>query len=350
MSLLESLLQGDGWSPLFGFRLVAGFLLAYLLARVGTPMAREAALRFGVVDTPDGHLKQQREPVAYLGGLAVFVSFLLALGMTFEFDHELLALLLAATIVATLGLIDDFGVLTPRAKVLGQFVAVFVLLRSDVAVHLAFLPGWVRVLLTVVWLVGLANAFNLVDIMDGLASGVAVIAATFLLMVALLNGRMVVAAFTVALIGALLGFLRFNFAPATVYLGDCGSQFVGLALGAVAMVIDYTSRNPLGFVAPLFILAVPLVDTVYVTVLRLRAGRRIYHGSPDHFPLRLRRRLGGSTTATVFTIYSLATVLGGVGVAVLYLSPLATVVVAGVVGAAVVAGLVWLAAVDMEAR
>lgn len=350
MSALENLLQSDGLPPLLGFRLMAGFVLAYLLARVGTPMAREAALRFGVVDSPDGQLKQQREPVAYLGGLAVFLSFLLALGMTFEFDHELLALLLAATIVATLGLIDDFGVLTPRAKVLGQFVAVFVLVRSDVAVHLAFLPWWARVLLTVVWLVGLSNAFNLVDIMDGLASGVGMIAATFLLAVALLNGRLVVAAFTVALVGALLGFLRFNFAPATVYLGDCGSLFVGLTLGALAMVIDYTTRNPLGFVAPLFILAVPLVDTAYVIVLRLRAGRKIYHGSPDHFPLRLRRRLGGSTVATVLTVYGLATVLGGVGVAVLFLSPLVTAVVAAVVGAAVVAGLVWLSAVDMGAR
>jgi len=348
MKLVEGVLPTDGWPPLIGVRLVGGFFLAYLLARVGTPMAREAALRFGVVDAPDGQLKQQREPIAYLGGLAVFVSFLLALGMTFDFDHELLALLLAATIVATLGLIDDFGVLTPRAKVLGQFVAVFVLLRSDASVHLAFLPEWVRILLTVVWLVGLSNAFNLVDIMDGLASGVAVIAATFLLVVALLNGRLVVAAFTVALIGALLGFLRFNFAPATVYLGDCGSLFVGLTLGALAMIMDYTSRNPLGFVAPLFILAVPLVDTSYVTVLRLRAGRRIYHGSPDHFPLRLRRRLGGSTVATVLSIYGVATALGGLGVVTLYLTPAATVVMTAVVGAAILVGLVWLAGVDME--
>jgi len=310
-------------------------------------MARQAALSFGVVDRPDGNLKHQREPVPYLGGLAVFAAFLLALGMTYEFDQELLALLLASTIVATLGLIDDFGVLTPRAKVLGQMVAVFVLLKSGVSVQLAFMPPWLRIVVTVLWLIGMSNAFNLVDIMDGLASGVAVIAAGFLLVVALLNDRGVVAAFTVALLGALLGFLRYNFYPAKIYLGDCGSLLLGLTLGALAMVIDYTDHNPLGFVAPLLILAVPLVDTVYVTVLRLKAGRKIYHGSPDHFPLRLRRRLGGDTARTVLFIYGASVVLGALGVIVLFLDPRSTLILVGAVGVVVIGVLIWLARVDM---
>ncbi len=329
-------------------RLILGFLLAYLLALVGVPMARKAALDFGVVDRPDGRLKDHAEPVPYLGGLAVFIAFLLSLGMTFEFDNDLLALLLASTIVATLGLIDDFGVLTPKAKVLGQLVAIFVLLRAGIFVHVVFLPLWVRMLLTVVWLVGLSNAFNLLDIMDGLASGVAVIAAGFLLTVASLNGRWVVAAFTVALIGALLGFLKFNFPPAAIYLGDAGSLFIGLTLGALAMVMDYTRINPLGWVAPLFILALPIIDTLFVSVLRIKAGRKIYHGSPDHFPLRLRKRFGGSTTRTLLAIYGAAVACGGLGVTVIFLSPVQTIVVVAVAGVVALAVLVWLAAVDME--
>jgi len=313
-------------------------------------MARSAAVQFGVVDKPDGGLKHQRQPVAYLGGLAVFASFLLSLGMTFEFQQDLLAMLLASTIVATIGLIDDFGVLTPGPKVLGQVVAVFVLLKAGITVQLAFIPWWVRVLLTILWLVGMSNAFNLVDIMDGLASGLGVIAATYLLCVALLNGRPVVAAFTVALIGALLGFLRLNFFPASIYLGDCGSLFLGLTLGSLAMVMDYTDRNPLGFLAPLYFLAIPLIDTVYVSILRLRAGRKIYHGSPDHFPLRLRRRLGGSTVRAVVVIYVLAIALGSAGLVTLYLSPTATLVLAGVTGVVMLGLLVWLTGVKMEAR
>ncbi|MFV2072180.1 MAG: MraY family glycosyltransferase [Thermoanaerobaculales bacterium] len=329
-------------------RLLIGFFLAYFLALVGTPMAREAALRFGVVDNPDGHLKNHNQPVAYLGGLAVFTAFLLSIGMTFEFDKELLALLLASTIVTTVGLVDDFGALTPKPKALGQVVAVFVLLKAGIMIQVEIIPWWLRLVITVVWLVGMSNAFNLVDIMDGLAAGLGVIAATFLLVVALLNGRMVVAAFTVALIGALLGFLRFNFSPASIYLGDCGSLFIGLTLGALAMVMNYTSHNPLGFLAPLYILAVPLVDTAYVTILRIKAGRKIYFGSPDHFPLRVRRRLGGSTEGTVVVSYAVATIFGALGLLVLYLEPVETLILTGVVGAVVTALLVWLAMVPME--
>lgn len=329
-------------------RLTLGFFLAYFLAVWGTPMAREAALRFGVVDAPDGKLKNHREPVAYLGGLAVFVAFLLSIGMTFEFDEDLLALLLASTIVATVGLIDDFGALTPKPKVLGQAVAVFVLLKAGIMVQLAFLPWWARLVITVIWLVGMSNAFNLTDIMDGLASGLGVIAASFLLVVALLNGKFMVAAFTVALVGALLGFLRSNFHPATIYLGDCGSLFIGLTLGALAMVMDYTAVNPLGWLAPLYILAVPIIDTLYVIVLRLRAGRKIYHGSPDHFPLRVRKRLDGWTEGTVVVSYAVAVVFGALGLVVLYLDPVSTLILTAVVGVVTVSLLVWLALVPME--
>jgi UDP-GlcNAc:undecaprenyl-phosphate GlcNAc-1-phosphate transferase len=329
-------------------QLLLGFFLAYLLALVGTPMARDAAIRFGVVDRPDGKLKNHAEPVAYLGGLAVFVAFLLSIGMTFEFDEELLALLLSSTIVTMVGLIDDFGALTPKPKVIGQAVAVFVLLKAGVMLHIIFIPWWARVALTVFWLVGMSNAFNLSDIMDGLASGLAVIAGSFLLVVALINGRMVVAFFTVALIGALLGFLRFNFHPAVIYLGDCGSLFVGLTLGALAMVMDYTEYNELGFLAPLFFLALPIVDTFYVMFLRARTGRKIYYGSPDHIPLRLRRRLGGSTVRTVLVCYGAAVVLGGTGLVILFLDPETTLVVAGVVGVLVLGALIWLGRVDME--
>jgi len=329
-------------------RLILGFFLAYLLALIGTPMAREAALRFGVVDLPDGKLKNHGQPVAYLGGLAVFTAFLLSIGMTFEFDRELLALLLASTVVTMVGLIDDFGALTPKPKALGQVVAVFVLLKAGIMVQVIFLPWWARIAVTVLWLVGMSNAFNLVDIMDGLAAGLGVVAASFLLVVALLNGRWVVAAFTVALIGALLGFLRFNFFPASIYLGDCGSLFIGLTLGALAMVMDYTSHNPLGFLAPLYILAVPLIDTVYVVILRLRAGRKIYYGSPDHFPLRMRRRFDGWTAGTVVVSYAVAAIFGALGLIVLFLDPVATMVLTAVVGVVVVGLLGWLAVVPME--
>jgi len=329
-------------------RLILGFILAYLFALVGVPTARQAALDFGVVDVPDGKLKKQKEAIPYLGGLAVFVSFLLALGMIFELETELLALLLASTIVATLGLIDDFGVLTPKAKILGQLVAVFVLIRAGIYFHLVFLPFPLRILLTVLWLVGLSNAINLMDIMDGLGAGISLIAAVFLLALACLFQRWVVAAYTVALIGSLLGFLRFNFPPARIYLGDTGSLFLGFSLGSLAMVMDYTQRNPLGWLAPLFILALPLVDTVYVSILRIRAGRKIYHGSPDHFPLRLRKLLRGNTTRALLWIYAAAILSGACGLLTVFLNPHQTLFLSGAAVLTALLILLRLAAVDME--
>lgn len=168
--------------------LILTFLLAAILAIYGVPIARRAALKFGIVDSPDGRLKHQREPVPYLGGLAIYLSFLVSLAFTFEFRHDVLGIVLAGTLVVMLGLIDDFGVLSPGAKLAGQCLAVFVLIKSGIRIEIASLPDWVDIALTVLWMIGIINAFNLLDIMDGLSAGVGVISAAFLCVVAILNG------------------------------------------------------------------------------------------------------------------------------------------------------------------
>lgn len=296
------------------------FVLALLLALYFTPLAREAALRFGIVDRPDGQLKQQNMPVPYLGGLAVFLAYLVALGLVFAFDTLLLGLLLAGTLTLLVGLVDDFGVLTPAAKLAGQAVAVFVLLRSGAVIELVEVPQGLRWPLAALWLFGVCNAFNLLDIMDGLAAGVGTVAALAFGVVALSNGEMPEAAASFALAGALSGFLVFNFQPARIYLGDAGSLAIGITLGALALAIRWSERSAAGFLAPLAILAVPLADTAYVSVLRARAGRPFWYGSPDHFPLRLHRRLNGSVRRTVSAVLGLSFVgaLVGVGTTVLW--------------------------------
>ncbi|MEW6325078.1 MAG: MraY family glycosyltransferase, partial [Nitrospirota bacterium] len=163
------------------------FVLSLALSLYGTPIARQAALRFQIVDRPDGRLKHQAEPVPYLGGLAIALSFLITLALTFEFSRAVLGLLLAGTIIVMLGLIDDFGVLTPRAKLAGQLIAVFVLIKSGIRIELTFLPDWVQIVLTIVWMVGLTNAFNIIDVMDGLAGSVAFVSSLSLFAVAVLT-------------------------------------------------------------------------------------------------------------------------------------------------------------------
>jgi len=324
------------------------FTLALLLGAYFTPLARQAALRFGIVDRPDNPLKHQAEPVPYLGGVAVFLAFLIALGTVLELDRTLLGILLAGTLTLLVGLIDDFGVLTPFAKLAGEGVAVFALLRGGAVIELAEVPEGLRWPLAALWLLGVCNAFNLLDVMDGLAGGVGAIAALALACAAAITGQHALVAVCLALAGALAGFVMYNFHPARIYLGDAGSLSVGIILAAVALDIRWSDTSPAGFLAPLAILAVPLVDTAYVSLLRARAGRPFWYGSPDHFPLRLRRRLGGDVRRATTVCYVVALLGGLVGLAMMALLPWETALwmLAGYV-VLLLALLTWLARVPM---
>lgn len=298
----------DGIMPRWPTYLLT-FGLAAALSVAITPRVREAALRFGIVDRPDGRLKTHREPIPYLGGLALYLSFLLALAVTFRFSEEVLGLLLAGSIVVILGLVDDLGQLGPWTKLGGQLVAVLVLVKSGIYIQLVFLPEGVAIALSVVWLLAVTNAFNLIDIMDGLSAGTAAIAAVTLAVVSDLNGSTMAATMLVALAGACLGFLRYNFEPARIFMGDTGSMFLGLLLGALALDNSYTERNKLAALAPLLILGVPLFDMLFVMYVRWRRGIPIMVGSPDHVALRLRKwKL--STRQTVLASYLVTALLG----------------------------------------
>jgi UDP-GlcNAc:undecaprenyl-phosphate GlcNAc-1-phosphate transferase len=226
-------------------------------------------------------------------------------------------------------------------------VAVFVLVKAGIYIKLAFLPAAVSIPLSVLWLLAVTNAFNLIDIMDGLSAGTAAAAATALFAVALWNGRVTEATLLAALAGACLGFLRYNFHPARIYMGDAGSLFLGLMLGALAMNNAYTERNLLAAVAPGLILGVPLFDMLFVMYIRWRRGLPVMLGSPDHVALRLRKwRL--STRQTVVASYAATGVLGAAAVG-MSLSELAGA--AGILGGVIVAALVtgfFLKRVDMR--
>jgi len=227
---------------------------------------------------------------------------------------------------------------------------VFVLLRSGAVIELVDVPPALRWPLAAAWLLGVCNAFNLLDILDGLAAGVGVLAALALGVVAVVTGSLPEAAAAFALAGALAGFLVFNFHPARIYLGDAGSLTIGITLGALALALPWTGSSPAGFLAPLAILVVPLADTAYVSVLRARAGKPFWHGSADHFPLRLRRLLGGDVRRTALVCYLLAAVGGaiGIGAASLWSWPIALWTLGGL-AAVVLVLLGVLARIDMEA-
>lgn len=295
------------------------FGLAFCLSLYITPIVREAALTYDIVDHPDGNLKKHSKPIAYLGGLAVYLSFLFTLALTFDFSKEVLGILLSGTIIILLGIIDDMKALGPKLKFAGQAIAVFVLMKSGIYIKIVFLPAGACFLLTFFWLMATTNAFNIIDVMDGLSTGTGFIIAAVLFVVALLNGRPTIAVLTISLAGAFLGFLRYNFIPASIYLGDAGSMFVGLMLGSLAMVGSYTANNNVGCLAPIVILGVPMFDTLFVMYIRRLRGTPVIYGSPDHFALRL-RKWKFSTKQTIFVSYAASLLLGLFGIAMM-LSP-----------------------------
>jgi UDP-GlcNAc:undecaprenyl-phosphate GlcNAc-1-phosphate transferase len=295
---------------------IFAFVLSFVCALALTPVMRRAALQVGLVDRPDGKLKTQEEATPYLGGLAVYLAFLFTAGVLTNFDSaEVLGLLLSGSIMLIVGLIDDFGALTPSQKLLGQTLAALVLVRSGTFIKLTFLPWYLAIPLTVLWILAVSNALNIIDILDGLASGVAVVAALLVAVANMMAGRVEQAFFSVILAGSTLGFLRHNFHPARIYLGDTGSLFIGFMLAALSLNAGYTRMNHLALLTPILILGVPLFDLAFVMWTRWRKGIPVMKGSPDHFALRL-RRCKLSIRETAVTAYVVAALFGGVGLLV----------------------------------
>jgi len=322
------------------------FVLSLILSLYLTPVFRAAALKFGIVDRPGGPLKRQSEPVPYLGGLAVYLSFLLTTAFIYQYSREVLGILLAGAIIVILGLIDDLGVLNPSVKLLGQLVAATVLVKASIYIKLSILPAWAAVALTILWVMAITNAFNLIDIMDGLASGVGAIAALVLVIINYRSGKELIVPLSVALAGSLIGFLRHNFRPAKIYLGDAGSLFIGLMLAALSMNGAYTRVSLVGVLAPILILGVPVFDMLLVIYIRFRRGIPVMQGSSDHFALRLRKwRL--SVVQTVVSSYFVAFLLGLVALVLIRLDAIAALAIVILVCAACLSVGYYLKKIDM---
>jgi UDP-GlcNAc:undecaprenyl-phosphate GlcNAc-1-phosphate transferase len=310
--------------------LLAGtsFFLSFFLSLYLTPIFRDAAREFGIVDAPDGKLKIQDRPVACLGGLAVFGSVLFTAALFLRFSDKLSGLLLAAAVIVLLGLIDDIGRLSPRIKLLVQVISVFLMMKAGIRIRIEAFPPLVCIALTFAWMIVMTNGFNLIDVMDGLASGVAAVSSVFLAVVFHLQGNEMGKILCLSLAGALLGFLRYNRPPAQIYLGDTGSLLLGFLLGGLAIDGDYTANNPYGWIAVLAIFAVPLFEIAFVSYLRFRRGGSIFKGSRDHFSLRLRRwKL--SVGQTVAASCAGAGVSASVGLVAMFLPPVPSLVAYG---------------------
>jgi len=318
--------------------------IGFGLAAALTPLFLRMARGSGIVAYPAAD-RWHRRQVPLLGGAAVYSAFLIALFLTGPVGGGLLAVLAGGTILFVLGLVDDVKRLRPSTKLVGQVVAASVLVGLGVEARFTD-HQIVTIPLTILWVVGITNAFNLIDNMDGLCAGVGTLAALALGAYALRWGDapfpgLVRLAFGLA--GAQAGFLLYNVNPAKVFLGDAGALFIGfvLASGAIMGTYEHAGNLFLILAVPVFVLGVPIFDTAFVTIVRKFHRRRISEGGKDHLSHRL-VALGVSERNAVFILWGICGALAGIGVAMSYLDLLANLFLMGVALVAVVIFAIFL--------
>ena len=315
-------------SPILLAGIVAG--LALVLTAALTPVVRGAAIAGGMVRKVRADRWHSR-PTPAIGGVAIFLGFGLAVGIGFVLDPNALqgltvrpaqavlplttweGLILGATLAFLVGLLDDFVHLSPLTKLAGQTAAALVLLLSGIGVWLTGVYA-VDAVISLAWFVGLTNALNLLDNMDGLAAGTAAIAGAYLAIVFFLEGSLGLAILSFGFSAALVGFLAHNYPPARIFMGDSGSLFLGLFLAGIALAPAPGLSRSLAAVlaAPVLILGVPILDTTLVTIGRILEGRPVSQGGKDHTSHRF-VALGMAEKPTLWLLWGMAAAGGSIG-------------------------------------
>jgi UDP-GlcNAc:undecaprenyl-phosphate GlcNAc-1-phosphate transferase len=286
---------------------VAGALAASLsLTLVATPWLRRVALASGFVDQPADR-KSHVKPIPYLGGVAIVIGTLVGLVFGGRLSPETGVIALSAAMLGTIGLLDDHKAVSAKARLTAEALAASAVLVMGVRAHVTGIAG-VDIALTVVWIIGITNAVNFLDNMDGLAGGVSAAAGAAVLALALASGQDDVARLSAALTGASVGFLVFNRRPASIFMGDAGSLFLGFLLAVSVLQVNPMLVPPASFLVPLLLLALPVLDTTVVVLARLRHGRSVGQAGKDHLSHRLVAR-GFSPGAAVVGLVGAEVVL-----------------------------------------
>lgn len=314
------------------------FAVGLVVTLVVTPLVRRFALKRGLVDYPGGR-KVHTKPIPRLGGVAIFAGVMAAVGVEAFGEAfvgwngtivgggtarvRVLGVLIGLTVIFLVGLYDDLKTLSPGMKFLGQLVAASIVVASGLRIVYVGDPfvgglvelGLLSIPITLFYIVGFTNVINLIDGLDGLAAGVSAIAAATLLVLAAQGNRLDAAALAVAVIGACVGFLRYNSHPASIFMGDSGALFLGFTLATISLMGVMKSSAAIALAVPLLIIGVPIFDTASAIVRRVLHQRPIQEADKGHIHHRLLGR-GFNQRQTVFIIYawSIALALGGYAV------------------------------------
>lgn len=303
------------------------FLVALAVTFVLTPVVKNFAIRIGAVDRPDAR-KVHHGLIPRLGGLAIYVGFMVSVIATIGFTYEMVGIMVGATFLIAVGIADDVYSLPPKVKLLGQIIAAaipVVIFNINIEwidvprLGIIYLPEIISLPLTIFWIIGFVNTVNLIDGLDGLAAGIATIASIAIALLAFQMGQWVAAAAMVAMTGACLAFLQYNFNPAKIFMGDTGSMFLGYIISAVSVMGSMKTVATAVLIVPLLALTVPITDTLLAIVRRKSSGVPIFSPDKNHLHHRLLAK-GLNQKQVVLVMYALTAFFSCTALIVIHLS------------------------------
>ncbi len=300
---------------------VFAFVIAAVVTYVFTPMVKNFAVKVGAVDKPDAR-KVHHSIIPRLGGLAIFIGYIASVAYSVPKSNYVWGLLIGSTALVLVGVWDDVKQIGPKTKLVGQIIAAAILVAFGIQVEFINIPGiglvyldWVSVPLTIFWIVGFTNIVNLIDGLDGLAAGISLIACMAIFSVTLQMGQVDLACITLALAGAACGFLRYNFNPADIFMGDTGSMLLGYTMAAISVMGTVKTATAVAMVVPVIVLGLPILDTTFAIIRRKLNGKPIFKPDKGHVHHRL-LALGLSQKQAVLLMYAITALLGCLAVVV----------------------------------
>ncbi|NLB32831.1 MAG: undecaprenyl/decaprenyl-phosphate alpha-N-acetylglucosaminyl 1-phosphate transferase [Tissierellia bacterium] len=316
------------------------FFSAVIISFVMTPMARRLAIRVGAMDVPKETRKIHNKPMPYFGGLAIYVAIISCMFVYMPHNSTNYYIMAGATIIVLAGVIDDMYDMPAKVKLLIQILAALVAIKGGVQIHfitnplsetgMSYLFNGLSFIITLFWIVGITNTINLIDGLDGLASGVASIAATTLLFTAARLGHDFIVMQCAIIAGASLGFLPFNFNPAKIFMGDTGSLLLGYMLAVTSVSGMVKSVAAIALAVPVFALGLPILDTAFAIIRRYLNKKPIMEADKDHLHHKL-MRYGLNQRQTVLVMYFISMLLGSVSVIIADTEPFIGIMVATIV-------------------
>ncbi|MCI1945303.1 MraY family glycosyltransferase [Clostridium luticellarii] len=295
-------------------------LVSAVLSAVITPVVRKWAVKLQIMDVPKDNRRVHTKPIPLLGGMAIYISFVVTLLLKAgKLTNSEIGLILGSTIIVIGGFLDDKLNIKPWCKLLFQLAAALILIIYGVKIVLITNPfsglyqfvnlGIMSIPLTLIWVIGITNALNLIDGLDGLAAGIAFISSVTIFIIALLNGRNEAAILTIILSGAIAGFLPYNFNPASIFMGDTGAQLLGFLLAAISIEGAVKSAAAFSIAVPILALGIPIYDTLFAMIRRKINGKPIMQADRGHLHHRL-LDMGLTQKQAVLIMYIISAVLG----------------------------------------